>query len=141
MAAGPTFIGAGSGAICYDIEGNVVDCSGDDATSYTGGQAPAVYDNPVAASAASSNSPSWLTSLLNFGASVTPKILNSTNTTSNLRLQINPQTGQMQYWNPATGQYVGGPVNTTGSLFSGGSGLLLIGAAVIIGFLAFFKRK
>jgi hypothetical protein len=141
MAAGPTFIGVGSGATCYDIEGNVTDCAGSDATSVSGGQAPAVYDNPVAASASSTSSPSWLGSLINFGTTTATKLINQTNTTSNLRLQINPTTGQMQYYNPATGQYVGGPVNTSGSLFSGGSGFLLLFAAVAIGFLAFFKRK
>jgi len=144
MAAGPVFIGAGSGAVCYDIEGNVTDCAGSDATSVSGGEGPQTYtvsDNQGAAQAAASNSPSWLTSLINFGTTTATKVINQTNTSSNLRLQVNPATGQMQYYNPATNQYVGGPVNTSGSLFSGGSGILLLFAAVAIGFLAFFKRK
>lgn len=138
---------------CYDIEGATVDCN-DPTTIASGeiGYSPpdAASTSPIAAQASASSGPSALsgvfTSLLNFGAAVTPtiaKAVSGTGTTTGLRLQINPATGQQQYFNPATGQYVGGAVNTGGlsGLLSGNSGFLLIIAALVAAFFFFGGRK
>jgi hypothetical protein len=102
--------------------------------------------NPIAASAGVSNGPSatptTTSSILNFFSSIAPTVVKATTgtgVTTGLRQQINPATGQLSYYNPATGQYTG--VVPSSSLLSGSSGLLLVGAAIVVGFLIFAGRK
>lgn len=131
---------------CYDIEGNTVDCTDQGAigvTSSSGIDPNAGLDltnNPVANSVSSPSGPSALSSFFSFLGNVAPtitKAVTGTGTSTGLVLRVNPATGMQQYYNTATGQYVGGPVSTGigGSL--GGSSMILVVFAIIIGFLAF----
>ena len=102
--------------------------------------------SPVAVSAGSSGSggPGIISSILNFGSSVVNRVVQPSQSTSGLVLRINPTTGQQQYFNNATGQFVGGPVNSSGlgSLFgASGSGLILVVVAVAVAFFVFYRRK
>lgn len=137
--------------VCYDIEGNSVDCGDSSSVGYSGGSnasdAGAGLDltsNPIAAQASSSNGGSSIWgSVLNFGSSIaTPivKSLTQPTASSNLRLQINPTTGQQQYYNPSTGQYVGGPVTTSTSLLGGNSWIFVV-FALALAFFAFGGKK
>lgn len=106
---------------------------------------PSGAANPVSAMASSSNGNTALsTSILNFFTAVTPaaiKAASGSTTPTGLVLQTNPTTGQMQYYNPATGQYTGGAVNTGGlSGFFSGSGLYII-LALVVAFFAFGGMK
>lgn len=102
--------------------------------------------SPVAAAVASSGGGgSIFASILNFGASVV-KTVTPTSTTTGLQLRVNPSTGQQQYFNPVTGQFVGGPISNTtsglGSIFSGsGTSLILVVVALAVAFFAFGGRK
>lgn len=140
--------------VCYDIEGNSVDCGGSDAVGYSAGVSASDYgagldltsNSPVAVSASNpSGSTSLFDKFLNFGTSalnLTAKALGSSQTSSNLRLQVNPTTGKMQYFNPSTGQYVGGPIaSNTGFLGGSSNSFLLIIVAVVVAFFAFGGRK
>lgn len=145
--------------VCYDIEGNSVDCSSSDSIGYSSGNSG--YDiagqndpnaglnltssNPVArlstdsqnnggtslASSIFSSLPSIITSV--------SKVIPGQGQSSNLRLQINPATGLQQYYNPSTGQYVGGPIGASGPL--GGSSLMLVLFALVVAFFAFGGKK
>lgn len=143
-------------SLCYDIEGNTVDCSSGDAVGVSQGVSAGDSgagltltsgvtntSNPVAAQAGASSG--VFQSLLNFGTSLAPtisKAISGNNSvTSGLRLQVNPSTGQTQYFNPATGQYLAGSVNTSSSLLGGNTGFILLVVAVVVGFFAFFGRK
>lgn len=136
---------------CYDIEGNTVDCTDAGAigiTATSGGNdvnaGLNLTNNPVAASAGTSNGPSALSSFLGFLGQIAPTVTNAVagTSTASLRLQINPANGLQQYYNPTTGQYVGAPVSQTGfGSTLGGSSLLLVLFAVVIGFFAFGGRK
>ena len=131
---------------CYDIEGNTVDCTDSNAIGVSpstgSGDVNAglnFANNPVASSAATSSGPSALSQFFSFLGKVTPTAIAAASgspSSQALRLQINPSTGQQQYYNPSTGQYVGAPVSTTGFNL-GGSSLILIVFAVVIGFFAF----
>lgn len=140
--------------LCYDIEGNSVDCASSDSIGYSSGVAPTdqtagldFTSHPVATLATDSqnNGGSALSSF--FGA--LPGIITSVDkavvgqgTSSGLRLQLNPATGQQQYYNPATGMYVGGPIGGS-SLFGGASSssFFLILFALVVAFFAFGGRK
>jgi hypothetical protein len=139
--------------LCYDIEGNSVDCGGSDAVGYSAGVSTSdtgaglnfTSNNPIVASASSSNGPSALsgafTSLLNFAPTAIKSFTATSPAASGLRLQVNPSTGKTQYFNPVTGQYLAGEVNTSGSLFgSTNSSFLLVLLAIVAGFF-FFGRK
>lgn len=134
---------------CYDIEGNTVDCTDPNAigiAATSGGNDPNaglnLTNNPVVASASTSNGTSALSSFFGFLGNIAPTVAGaiSGNTTQSLRLQVNPSTGQQQYYNPATGQYVGAPVQSSGFNL-GGSSLLLVVFALVVGFFAFGGRK
>jgi hypothetical protein len=60
-----------------------------------------------------------------------------------LQLRVNPATGQQQYFNSTTGQFVGGPISNTtpglGGIFSGS--FLLVIVALVVAFFAFGGRK
>src|SRR5882724_11400240 len=132
--------------VCYDIEGNSVDCGDSNAAGYSAGTTLAdsggldLTSNPIASQAASSNGGSSIWgSVLNFGSSIATHIVKSLTqptASSNLRLQINPSTGVQQYYNPSTGQYVGGPVTTSTSLLGGNSWIFVV-FALVLGFFAF----
>lgn len=136
---------------CYDIEGNTVDCTDSQAIGVTSSSGINdvnaglnLTNNPVAASAGTSNGPSALSQFFGFLGQITPSITKAVagSSTSSLRLQLNPATGLQQYYNPQTGQYVGAPVSQTGIGGTlGGSSLLLIVFALVIGFFAFSGRK
>lgn len=132
----------------YDIYGNF--CPGVSFDQYgypVGTQTGTVAANPVAGSVASSNGGTALsTSLLNFASAIAPtaiKAATGTSTTTGLILQTNPATGTAQYYNPATGLYVAGPVNTSGlaGLFTGTTGIILLIVALVIGFFAFGGKR
>lgn len=135
---------------CYDIEGNTVDCSDPNAIGLTATSGSSdvnaglnLTNNPVVNSASQSNGPSALSSIFSFLGSIAPTVtgaITGSSSTSSLRLQVNPSTGMQQYYNPATGQYVGAPISSTGSAL-GGSSLILIIFALVIGFFAFGGRK
>lgn len=137
-----------STAMCFDVSGNSVDCTdpnavGSDASLYGFTDASASTTNPVATASASPSGGtslgSFFSNLANIGLNYAKSFTSPSN--ANLRLQLNPATGKQQYYNPATGQYVGGAVGSS-SLFGNVSPILLI-FAVILGFLAFgrFKKK
>lgn len=135
--------------LCYDIEGNSVDCGGSDAVGYSSGVSVTdtgaglnLTDNPVQAQASNPSGPSIFGQVLNFGTNLVNKVVGpSPGTSTNLRLQVNPATGQMQYYNPATNQFVGGPVNQSSGLFGGSNSFLLILVALAVAFFAFGGRK
>lgn len=133
---------------CTDIEGASVDCGSSDAVSIGGGYAITgttvdLSSNPVAAQAASSNGGSSIFgSILNFGSTLAPSIIkavSSPTAPSGLVLQLNPATGQMQYYNPTTGQYVGGAVSSGGIL--GGNSWIFLVFALVVAFFAFGGKK
>jgi hypothetical protein len=138
--------------LCYDIEGNTVDCGSSDSVGYSEGVSPSdagagidLTSQPTVAGItdAHNNGGSALSSF--FGSlpgliSSTVKAVTPTSTTANLRLQLNPATGKMQYFNSQTGQYIGGPVQTSSSLF-GNSSLMLVLFALVLAFFAFGGRK
>jgi hypothetical protein len=138
--------------LCYDIEGNTVDCGSSDTVGYSAGVSSndigaglnlSSTDNPVASQAGQAAGPGWLQTLITTSGNVVSKAISSPAPTAGLRLQINPATGQQQYFNPTTGQYIGGAVNTSGfsGLFSGSNSFILIIVALAIAFFAFGGRK
>lgn len=152
---------------CLDQNQNQIDCGDpnctfgdctDSATSIpintflgsaNGISAPTGANSPVAISSSASGQggPNLFGSVLNFFGAVAPSAISAaTGTTpTGLQQRINPANGQLQYYNPTTGQFVAGPVATSGggltSLFSGGSSFLLVIVAVVITFFAFGGRK
>jgi hypothetical protein len=145
-----------SSSLCYDIEGNASPCSdvlaaqgGSGDVSYISGSVPSDVlntSNPVSTMAGSSSGGSALSSILgsvlNFGSSVIRTVNSPSTSSSGLQYKLNPATGQYGYYNTATGTWSASP-NTTGlSGFFGGSGsFILLILAVIIGFLAFGKKR
>ena len=151
-----------TGAGCLDYVGNPIACSDPSAYSDMAGNplSGSQYidpstgmaetsaqlsqaNNPVAASAGTSSGGTAIsgifTSLLNFGSTVTSAVV-APSSTSGLKLQINPATGQQQYFNPTTGQYIGGPVGNT-SLLGGSNSFLLVIVALVVAFFAFGGKK
>jgi hypothetical protein len=140
----------GTCSSCSDPDCTQGDCI--DATTVTaiGLTTATMPNNPVALTAAHpavSGGTSIGAGILSFFSSVAPAAIaagTGTQAASNLRLQINPATGQQQYYNPATGQYIGSPVgSSSNSLFGGigGSSVLLVIFALVIAWFAFGGRK
>jgi hypothetical protein len=138
---------------CYDIEGNTVDCTDSNSigvTSSTGvgdvNSGLNLMNNPVVASSVSPSGttvlPSWATNLINIGSGVIQRVVSPTQS-NGLQLRINPSTGQQQYYNPATNQYVGAPLggSSLSSIFSGNSGIILVVFALIVAFFAFGGKR
>lgn len=115
-------------------------------SSATGTPTGTVSPVAVASAGSGSGGAGFLSSFLNFGSSVVSKVLPSSTSTAGLQLKVNPATGISQYYNPQTGQWVGGPVSNTTSglsgLFSGSSSiiLLVIGLAIAAFFLVGRRR-
>lgn len=138
-------------AVCLDQDQNSIDCGSADCTygDCETNIGPPLATNPVALSTASpsgtsalSNS-SFFTSLFNSLPALTSSIgkaVSGSSTPSGLRLQVNPATGLQQYFNPSTGQYVGSPITSTGSILGGNSFVLVI-IALIVAFFAFGGLK
>lgn len=140
----------GSCSSCSDpdcTQGDCINASTVVATQLTNATMP---NNPVAqqvGNPATNGGTSIGQSILSFFTAVAPSAIaagTGTPTVSGLRLQVNPATGQQQYYNPATGQYVGSSINTSSnSLFSGvgGSSFILVIFALIVAWFAFGGGK
>jgi hypothetical protein len=138
--------------VCYDIEGNSVDCGDYGAIGIA--QTTGAGDVNAGLDLTSQPTVAGITDSHNNGGSALstffgqiPALITSvggairgTSTSSNLRLQLNPTTGKMQYFNPATGTYVGAPVNQNPSIFTGSS-MLLLAFAALVAFLAFGRKR
>jgi hypothetical protein len=107
-------------------------------------------NNPVAQAVgnpATNGGTSLSAGILSFFTAVAPSAIaagTGTTAVSGLRLQINPATGQQQYYNPATGQFVGSAVGTSSSsIFGsvGSSSFLLVIFALIVAWFAFGGKK
>jgi len=142
-------------SLCYDIEGNAAPCadvsaaSGGGALDYVGGSVPSDVinvGNPVQSMAGASSGGSALTglfsSILNFSSTAIRTFTGPQGTSSGLQYRVNPSTGQYGYFNPATGAWSVAPSGSgLSGLFSGSSSFILVLVAIVIGFLAFGKKR